>query len=390
MDYILVGDDCSECCYVSNAFSLLKLSHKKLLIKDIHSDLISNTLDIISHAIATFVCKNIDKHHKDQIINIVNSAKKNVISWGNTDASSPDKAIHFLNMPFSKYELKNTLAKIEYCDHLHEELNHPIFNKLIGQSQVIRELKAMIMQVARSDTTVLVLGQSGTGKDIIASCIHQASERRSNPLVPINCGAIPSELMESELFGHEKGAFTGALSRRPGRFEIANNGTLFLDEIGDMPLPMQVKLLRVIQERKVERIGGNNTIDVNVRIIAATHKNLENMINEHQFREDLYYRLNVFPIYVPSLNERKEDIPYLIDYQLDKIYDRLKHRVAFTDDAIQLMCDYTWPGNIRELQNFLERMVILYPDHVIGENKIHLNVKKTSQKSKRNKSTLEL
>jgi len=245
-----------------------------------------------------------------------------------------------------------------------------MLDRLIGKSQAICKIRAMIKQVAHSDSTVLILGQSGTGKDIISSCIHHFSNRCENAFVPINCGAIPGELIESELFGHEKGAFTGAITRRPGRFEIANGGTLFLDEIGDMPLPMQVKLLRVIQERTIDRVGGNASIKVDVRLIAATNKNLDELIKQGKFREDLFYRLNVFPINVPSLSERNEDIPDLIDYHLNRIQERLKHSIEFTDDAIDVLCHYPWPGNIRELENFLERMVILHRDQVLDEKDI--------------------
>ena len=240
----------------------------------------------------------------------------------------------------------------------------------------------MIAQVAHTDTTVLISGQSGSGKDSVASCIHQLSVRQSKPFVPINCGAIPSELMESELFGHEKGAFTGATARRPGRFEMANHGTLFLDEVGDMPLAMQVKLLRVLQDGKIERVGGNNTIEVDVRIITASHKNLEALTHKRQFRDDLFYRLNVFPIHVPSLSERKEDIPLIIDYQLDKIHQRLNHKVIFTDEAMTLLCEHPWPGNIRELQNILERMVILHPDQVVDPTRLTLLTQTKRRKSK--------
>lgn len=378
MDYYLVGDDCNDCSYVSHALSLLKFPFKNFPILNSSVDAISDTLKTVPDASTVFVCKNIVEKHYNQTVSIV---KKNIITWGCHEKHAATQGdIHLLNMPFSQYELTNTLAACANARNSNAELNNPAFQKLVGKSKKIQEIKMMIAQVAASDTTVLILGPSGTGKDIIASCIHQLSDSHSNAFVPVNCGAIPSELMESELFGHEKGAFTGALTKRAGRFEVANNGTLFLDEVGDMPLSMQVKLLRVIQERKIERVGGNHSIDVNVRLIAATHKNLEKMISEEQFREDLFYRLNVFPINVPSLHERKEDIPLIIDYQLEKIFDRLKHRITFTESALELICDYAWPGNIRELQNFLERMVILYPDSVIGEDKIHFSEKAKSKK----------
>lgn len=380
MDYVLVSDDCSDCSYVSKSLTLLKLSFKKIFLQDIDKPKINNVLNTIPDSSAIFFCKNLTKKYAKEIEDIFNSVNRNIISWGSSHAhESANNTLHLLNMPFSHDELKETLAKC--VSHINtEDLNNPVFNKLVGKSKTISEIKSMIMHVAKSDTTVLIQGQSGVGKDIIALCIHQLSERKSNPFVPINCGAIPTELMESELFGHEKGAFTGALTRRLGRFEIANHGTLFLDEIGDMPLAMQVKLLRVLQERKIERVGGNASLDIDVRLIAATHKNLEEMITLNQFRDDLFYRLNVFPINVPSLQERKEDIPLIINHQLEKIYERIKHRVEFTDKTLDLLCNYAWPGNIRELQNFLERMVILYPDEVLGPDKINIKKRKQSKK----------
>lgn len=364
--YILVGDSCDTCHYISNAFTLMRLPLHKLPCED----LAAHQLEV-TKGIALILCKNVeDKQHKF-IFEKLNLNNVHVISFSDPTKHKPytDKLIHYLKMPFSQFELQSVLTVCgnnsaeDNFDNL--KVKHPVFEKLLGQSPQIRKIRSLIKQVASSDSTVLVLGQSGTGKDVIASCIHYLSNRREHPLVPINCGAIPSELMESELFGHEKGAFTGASTKRPGRFEMANTGTLFLDEIGDMPLPMQVKLLRVIQERTIERVGGNTSIKVDVRLIAATHKNLEELIQRNEFRDDLFYRLNVFPIHVPSLSERAEDIPLLIDYHLDKIYDRLKHRVVFTDSAKEILCHYAWPGNIRELENFLERMVILHRDRVV-------------------------
>jgi sigma-54 specific flagellar transcriptional regulator A len=236
---------------------------------------------------------------------------------------------------------------------------------LVGESDSIKNIRQLITQVAGSDINVLVLGESGTGKEIIASCIHAMSKRMAKMFVPLNCGAIPGELMESELFGHEKGAFTGALTQRKGRFELANNGTFFLDEIGDMPLAMQVKLLRVLQEQRFERVGGNTSIEVDVRIIAATHRNLETAIEEGTFREDLYYRLNVFPIAVPPLRARKEDIPVLIEHFCNDIQQRTQETIHITDAAMTQLMAYQWPGNIRELLNFVERMMVLYPNAVV-------------------------
>jgi len=236
---------------------------------------------------------------------------------------------------------------------------------LAGNSQSIIHIRELIDQVSGSDATVLVLGESGTGKEVVAQALHQASDRKNKPFVPVNCGAIPGELLESELFGHEKGAFTGALSARQGRFEMAEGGTLFLDEIGDMPMPMQVKLLRVLQERTFERVGSNKTIECNVRIIAATHRNLECEIKEKRFREDLFYRLNVFPIELPSLKERAEDIPMLVNDLVIRMKAVNKDSVKFTVESLALMMQHSWPGNVRELSNFIERLAITNPNGII-------------------------
>jgi len=336
------------------------------------TDLI-NCDDQLPGMTALFICKNKENEHDKHILQKIEGSLVHLISFNETKSifSHHNKFVHYLKSEFNKSQLLEILTHCnnhagddEFIDSIP---THPIFERLIGQSQEIRKIRTMIKQVADSDSTVLILGESGTGKDVIASCIHYLSQRKDKPLVPINCGAIPSELMESELFGHEKGAFTGAMTRRAGRFEIANTGTLFLDEIGDMPLPMQVKLLRVIQERTIERVGGNSTIKVDVRLIAATNKHLEDLMQQEKFREDLFYRLNVFPINVPSLHQRKDDIPTLIHYHIEKIYERLKHRVIFTDNAKEILCQYAWPGNIRELENFLERMVILHRDEVLDE-----------------------
>ncbi|MCD9087152.1 sigma-54 dependent transcriptional regulator [Stenotrophomonas sp. SY1] len=230
-----------------------------------------------------------------------------------------------------------------------------------GSSPAVTELRQLIEQVANFDTTVLVLGESGTGKEVVSRSIHQRSPRRDGPFVAINCGAIPPDLLESELFGHEKGAFTGALSARKGRFEMAEGGTLLLDEIGDMSLPMQVKLLRVLQERSFERVGGNQTIRCNVRVIAATHRDLETRIAEGKFREDLFYRLNVFPIDVPALRERTDDIPALVETIATQLSRTGRGEVRFTSEALQALASYPWPGNVRELTNLVERLAVLHP-----------------------------
>lgn len=241
---------------------------------------------------------------------------------------------------------------------------------LLGVSSAVQHVRSMIAKVGARDVSVLITGESGTGKEVVARSLHDQSARASGPFVPINCGAIPAELLESELFGHEKGAFTGAVSSRPGRFELAQGGTLFLDEIGDMPLNMQVKILRVLQERKFERVGGTKTLDADVRVIAATHKDLEAMIAQNEFREDLYFRLNVFPIEMAPLRERVEDIPVLLEEMVRRAGEQGLGVVRFHPSALASLQRHPWPGNVRELSNLVERLVIMYPDGVVGVSEL--------------------
>jgi formate hydrogenlyase transcriptional activator len=234
--------------------------------------------------------------------------------------------------------------------------------------------------VAPVDSAVLVRGETGTGKEVIARAVHDASPRRRNQFVAINCAAIPATLIESELFGHERGAFTGALTPRAGRFQMADRGTLFLDEIGDLPLELQPKLLRVLQEQQFERLGGNRTIQVDVRVIAATNQDLWAMVQERKFRADLYYRLNVFPITLPALRDRKEDIPLPVDHFVQKFAERLGKRIDhIPDDVMDALTNYHWPGNVRELQNFIERAVIMTEGGVLRLRIKELNVQPSMQ-----------
>jgi sigma-54 specific flagellar transcriptional regulator A len=241
-----------------------------------------------------------------------------------------------------------------------------LFRSLVGTSRAIQSVRQMMKQVADTEATVLILGDSGTGKEVVARNLHYHSRRKDAPFVPVNCGAIPAELLESELFGHEKGAFTGAITSRAGRFELAAGGTLFLDEIGDMPMNMQVKLLRVLQERTFERVGSNKPQQADVRVIAATHKNLEEMITRGAFREDLYYRLHVFPIEMPPLRERIEDLPLLLNELITRLEKEKRGSIRFSSAAIMSLCKHPWPGNVRELANLVERMAIMHPHGVIG------------------------
>ncbi len=241
-----------------------------------------------------------------------------------------------------------------------QEAGCPGVNGIIGASAAIKQILEQVKTVAPLDSTVLIQGETGTGKELIASAIHNLSSRRRNNFIKFNCAAVPAGLLESDLFGHERGAFTGALTRKLGRFEVANKGTLFLDEIGDMPLDLQAKLLRVLQEQEFERLGSTQTLHVNVRIVAATNCDLKTMMAEKQFRNDLYFRLNVFPIRIPPLRERPEDIAQLAKAFVSRFATRMNRRIEVIPDAIlEALRQYDWPGNIRELQNFLERSVIL-------------------------------
>ncbi len=278
-----------------------------------------------------------------------------------------------LEMPPSYNKLLDSLHRAQIYREMYDQAKSRgrqrepnLFRSLVGTSRAVQHVRQMMQQVADTEASVLILGESGTGKEVVARNLHYHSKRRQGPFVPVNCGAIPAELLESELFGHEKGAFTGAITARSGRFELAEGGTLFLDEIGDMPLPMQVKLLRVLQERTFERVGSNRTQSADVRIIAATHKNLEKMIEEGTFREDLYYRLNVFPIEMAPLRERVEDIPLLMNELISRMEHEKRGSIRFNSAAIMSLCRHDWPGNVRELANLVERMAIMHPYGVIG------------------------
>jgi sigma-54 specific flagellar transcriptional regulator A len=289
------------------------------------------------------------------------------------DESLRFMVIASLPIPLTYNHLVDTLHRAQLYREAHlnckrQPQRRPVhlFRSLVGTSREIHAVREMMAQVADKDVSVLITGESGTGKEVVARNLHYNSPRRDKPFVPVNCGAIPAELLESELFGHEKGAFTGAINSRAGRFEMAEGGTLFLDEIGDMPLNMQVKILRVLQERCFERVGSNKTQPVDVRIIAATHRNLEQMIADNTFREDLFYRLNVFPIELPSLKERAEDIPLLINELVTRMESEQRGSVRFNSAAIMSLCQHEWSGNVRELANLVERMAITHPMGVVG------------------------
>jgi DNA-binding NtrC family response regulator len=296
-------------------------------------------------------------------------------------------AFDFITKPFDLETVAVVVRKAAEFHRLRQE-NHLLrravreqyrLEQLVGVSEPMQQVLEFVQKVADSDSTVMIEGESGTGKELVARMLHFNSLRRDRPLVPVNCGAIPENLLESELFGHEKGAFTGATHARMGRFELAHGGTIFLDEIGEMSLPLQVKLLRVLQEREFERVGGNRTIHVDVRIIAATNQDLESMVEEKRFRQDLFYRLNVIPIVIPPLRERRTDIPLLIDHFLSR-FNQSKHTevVGLDDEARHLLTEYDWPGNIRELENMMERLVVLKKQGILSSQDLPQKISRKS------------
>ncbi len=299
-----------------------------------------------------------------------------ITAHGSTDAAVEAMklgAADYISKPFDINDLKLSIFKALNIDKLNKEIDYlketakQIFNgKIIGNSKKMQDVFELVNKVANTNASVLIIGESGTGKEGIAASIHNKSSRSSKPFITVNCGAIPETLIESELFGYEKGAFTGANARKAGRFDRAQGGTLFLDEIGELSLPLQVKILRVLQEKEFERVGGSEVIKSDVRIIAATNRDLDKMVEKGDFREDLLYRLKVIPVYLPPLRERKEDIPQLVGYFLDK-YSKEINRAKLTmeKETFDLLRNYDFPGNIRELENLVERLVILSPDPVI-------------------------
>jgi two-component system response regulator AtoC len=283
-------------------------------------------------------------------------------------------ATDYITKPFDQDDLKRTIAKalrVEELNSLELKAESGRFD-IIGRVPSMRKIFDLIEKVAASPTTVLITGESGTGKELVARALHDQSERASGPFIAVNCGAVPENLFESELFGHEKGAFTGASAQRKGRFELADGGTLFLDEVGELPTDLQVKLLRVLQDQRFERVGGQKAVEVSVRTVAATNRDLKAMVAEGRFRQDLYYRLNVIPIHLPPLRERAGDIPLLVEHFLARFNERLgREIVEVTDDARASMAAWHWPGNIRELENLMERAVLLAEGDTIDVGDLH-------------------
>ncbi|MBT9554449.1 MAG: sigma-54-dependent Fis family transcriptional regulator [Myxococcales bacterium] len=289
-------------------------------------------------------------------------------------------AFDYITKPFEQAELKLVVQKAVATSRLAHGRSLASGGAgrygITGSTPSMKDIFQIIEKVADSPTTVLITGESGTGKELVSRALHETSSRSSRPFIRINCAAIPRDLIESELFGYEKGAFTGAVASKPGRFELANGGTLFLDEIGEIPVEMQVKLLRALQEQEFERVGGIRTIKVDVRLIAATNQNLEKAIQDGRFREDLYYRLNVVPIRMPALRERRGDIPALCEHIITKFNERLKRAVkSVGQGALDLFADYDWPGNIRELENVLERMILFSSGEVLTAAEVPAELK---------------
>src|SRR5262250_2255647 len=278
-------------------------------------------------------------------------------------------ALEFLTKPVNDEDLldaiQQAIARDRRARHQGGGAGQPDFENIVGTSAALKGVLHQVEVVAPTESTVLILGETGTGKELIARAIHTISSRSNRPFVKLNCAAIPSGLLESELFGHEKGAFTGAVGQRIGRFELANSGTLFLDEVGDIPLELQSKLLRVLQEQEFERLGSTRTLRVDVRLVAATNRNLEQMVSDKQFRADLYFRLNVFPTRIPPLRQRREDIPLLVRYFTDKYARRMGKRIdTIPAGVLRKLMGWHWPGNVRELENVVERAVILTTGHL--------------------------
>ncbi|MBC74817.1 MAG: hypothetical protein CME64_02260 [Halobacteriovoraceae bacterium] len=383
---------------------VLGLSIKKYLMKTLNCEveLFTNSMDCLSRLMSDPArtkpfCLITDislEQGADGLLLIDNLKDKgfNFVSIAMTGFASIETAIsatrkgvyHYLTKPFELENLQKlvieainkklgiglsqlksegeTVSKFNRPSNLRIEKpnDEDIFCHMIGRSKVMKEVFERIQKVALTESTVLVTGPSGTGKELVAHAIHELSSRGAKNKVSVNCGAIPRDLLESELFGHVKGSFTGAISNRKGRFELADKGSIFLDEIGDMPHMLQVKLLRVLQNRTIEPVGSTDTVSIDTRVIAATHRDLEKMVMEGKFREDLFYRLNVIPIKIPALKERREDIPLLISYFVDRFSsaDR-SNEVTFSDKALEMLLSYDWPGNVRELENIIERLVIL-------------------------------
>ena len=353
----------------------------------VSSDVIGKSIfDIVPNGLRAKVFKEKtllkDVIHKKNGINVISTIDPLFIDGqfkGVISTSRPVSLIKELMSKLNKSEQELDYYKNEFLRQLSKNSS---FNNIIGSTRTLKDIMYMCQKASETTSTVLIRGESGTGKELIAKAIHNNSNRKNKPFVRVNCASIPENLLESELFGYEKGAFTGAVQSKPGKFAIADTGTIFLDEIGDMPLSMQVKLLRVLQEREIESVGGITPKNIDVRVIAATNRNLEEMIEEGSFREDLYYRLNVLGINLPPLRERKEDIPELAEHFITKLNKKLhKTILGIKQDALNLLIEYSWPGNIRELENIMERAINLCDGDYIDSSYLPSYLKPVESKS---------
>jgi DNA-binding NtrC family response regulator len=365
----LAGHEASVCDNAAKALDLVKSQHFDLIFSDVVmpvKDGLSLLEDFRAQGITTPVVMMSGQAHIEMAVRATKLG-----------------ALDFLEKPISTEKLLLTVENVLKLQRLESE-NQGLRQRLgkheiVWTGEVMKKIMAQVERVAASETRVCILGETGTGKELVARTLHERSGRASGPFVTLNCAAVPAELIESELFGHEKGSFTGAAARHTGKFEQAEGGTIFLDEIGDMPLPMQAKLLRVLEEGEVERIGGDKSIRVDVRVVVATHRNLETLVKEGRFRQDLFHRVYVFPLVLPPLRERREDIPALIEHFARQVCAQNSWKpIPFAADAVKRLQDYAWPGNVRELRNAVERLILLATEGNITTETVHLALPSTS------------
>ena len=370
--YRIILEDACEVCAATDGAAALKL----LAQEDIHLVILDLRLPDIEGLEVLLRMKEMDEYLGVVVVTAVGDVKTAVRAM---QAGASEYLVKPFNVETLQTVVSRTLerqALMKEVLYLRSEMEgyHP-FVDIVGRDEKMLEIFELVKRVADSDATVLITGESGTGKELVARAIHQHSRRAQKPFVAVNCTAIPENLIESELFGHERGAFTGAVQRRIGKFELAHSGTLFLDEIGSMRLDMQTKLLRALQEREIERVGGERTMKVDVRIVAATNADLRELVKTRIFRDDLYYRLNVIPIYVPPLRERPTDIPLLVHHFLEKYNRRFNRRVrGFSPAAMEMLRVYHWPGNVRELENIVERLVVISKHEIIQLRELPLDL----------------
>ena len=368
----LAGHEATVCDNAAKALDLAKSQNFDLILSDVvmpNKDGLSLLEDLKTQGVTTPVVMMSGQAHIDMAVRATRLG-----------------ALDFLEKPISTDKLLLTVENVLKLQHLEAE-NRQLRQRLgkhemVWSGEAMKKIMAQIDRVASSETRVCILGETGTGKELVARTLHEKSTRAAAPFITLNCAAVPAELIESELFGHEKGSFTGAATRHLGKFEQAQGGTIFLDEIGDMPLPMQAKLLRVLEEGEVERIGGDKTVSVDVRVIVATHRNLEALVRDSKFRQDLFHRIYVFPLTLPPLRERREDIPPLVDYFARQVSAQNSWKpIPFTPDALELLQSHPWPGNVRELRNVVERLLLLATEGEVNGATVRLALPATSSGS---------